>query len=546
MQAIKYMRWSSEKQSKGSSLSRQNRAIDDMARSQDWPIVETVMDEGVSAYSGANMYEGGLAKLRERFVREGGTGYVLICEQLDRLSRLDTLTVIEFFIAMSRTGLTIALADSKMIVDSISLRNQTAQLEEIVRESHRANREGEVKSGRSAGAWQEMRDEGRKVHVSSTCPAWLKLVDNRADFIVVEERAQVVRDIFELYIAGMSKKAIARKLNEDGVAPFRGAKLGWQPTAVIALLNNRGVIGEYQHILRKTGELLGDPDPAYFPPIITNEVWQKAHDTRQTKVMSGRGREIQHRNVLQNLAVCGKCGWRMRMNRKTARAKASYVTTYIQCSNYDARKGCDHKKMHRVEYIETALLDHLLTHALDDQVWSDETKVPALNTKLANERRELDDLSKRLANVLQEIERRPSERISKRRDELEADEDQLLAQITATEMELAVARGAVTAPEHLRRVVEIRADMDRDDDEGVKARMTVKMALNDILEKVEVLPSGIAMATVKKNLRLIRIKPDGTVWDFDLVHPFRPFENEEPALVDYNRRVREQDPRTAA
>ncbi|KIU27216.1 hypothetical protein SR41_11015 [Sphingomonas melonis] len=537
MQAIKYMRWSSEKQSKGSSFARQTRRIDEMAAAQGWPIVDTVVDEGVSAYSGANMFEGGLAKLRERFVREGGSNHVLIVEQLDRLSRLDTVTVIEFFITMTRTGLTIALADSRMIIDATSLRNQTAQLEEIVRESHRANREGQVRADRSSGAWQTMREEGRKVHTSSTCPAWLELINDRYDFRIREDRADVVRDIFRWYSDGMSKRNIARKLNECKIPPFRGAKLGWQPTAVVALINNRAVIGEYQHQNRKTGDKIGDPDPAYFPPIITNEEWQRAHDPRQKKIMVGRGREIHHRNVLQDLAYCQKCGWRMRMNRKTARAKASYVTTYLQCSNYDLRKGCDHRKMHRLDYIEAALLDHILTHALDDQVWSDETAVPALNAKLANERRELDDLSTRLANILSELERRPSERVQARRDALEAEEDALLARITETEAALVMARGAVTPQEHIRRVAEIRADMGRDDDEGLKARKTIKLALNDIIDRIDIGEDGRAHVRVKSGLRSITIHPGGEVWDYDFIHRGRDLPVLDCAMGDYVRRV---------
>ncbi len=537
LRAVKYMRWSSEKQSKGSSLSRQTRKIDEFCAAMSWPIVEEYLDEGVSAYSGANMYEGHLAKLRERFAREGGDGWVLVVEQLDRLSRLDTITVIEFFIAMTRTGLTIALADGRMIVDANSLRNQTAQLEEIVRESHRANREGQVKSDRSRGAWQEMRENGVKVHTSGTCPAWLTLNDDRTEFKVREDRAEIVRFIFRDYVAGVSKREIARKLNANGVEPFRGAKLGWQPTAVIALINSRAVIGEYQHMNRKQGEKIGDPIPDYFPQIVDDELWQQAHDTRLTKVMKGRGREIHHRNILDGIALCGVCGWRMRMNRKTARAKASYVTTYVQCSNYDLRKGCGHKKMHRVDRYEAGVLDHLLTLALDDQVWSDDAKVPVIASKLAGLRRDLDDLNTRLANVVAEVERRPSDRVRARLEELEGEEDRMLQTIAETERELQLAKGSVSPAEHIKRVADIRADMARDDEAGVKARKTIKLALNDVVERIRFFPSGIALASVKHSLKQLRLYPDGRVSVLDMRHPDRKYEHiGDPAMIEYLER----------
>lgn len=536
MKAIKYMRWSSDKQSRGSSLDRQAAEIDGMLAGQDWSVVDTVIDEGVSAYSGANMFEGKLAKLREHFLREGGDGYVLIAEQIDRISRLDTITVIEFFIEMTRTGLTIALADNKMIVDAKSLKNQTAQLEEIVREANRANREAQVKGNRSRGAWKKMRLAGRKVHTSSTCPAWLFLIDkSRSAFGIREEKAQIVRDIFRAYIEGKSKRAIARDLNERNVPPFRGAKLGWQPSAIVALLSSRSVIGEYQH--RSNGENVGDPDPTYFPQIVSNEMWQQAIDARHAKVMTGRGRDIRHRNVLSDLAVCGVCGWRMRMNRKTARAKPGHATTYVQCSNYDLRKGCSHKKMHRLDPIENALLDKILTLALDDQVWSNNTALSDLSSRLANMRRALDDLSTRLGNLVREVERRPSDRVQTRLEELEDEERNLLIAIASIEEQIALARGAVSPPEHLRRVADIRADLTRNDDEGLRARMTVKKALNDLVEKIEVQPSGIANAMLKEGLRHISIRPSGEVWDFDLKHRERLSLTQDRAVRAYLDRL---------
>ena len=529
LRAIKYMRWSSDKQSKGSSFARQNKKIDELCERMGWEIVETHVDEGVSAYSGANMLEGHLAKLRERFVREGGDGWVLCVEQLDRLSRLDTITVIEFFIAMTRTGLTIAIGNGMMVVDAASLRNQTAQLEEIVRESHRANREGDVKSERSRGAWDEMRELGIKVHTSGTCPAWLTLNKERTKFTVVEERAEIVRQIFRDYAAGMGKRQIAKKLNDAGVKPFRGAKLGWQHSAIGALIANRGVIGEYQHQSRATGEKIGDPISDYFPQIVDNELWQLAHDTRSERFMSVKGREVQHRNILEGVAVCAHCGSRMSMNRKTQSKKATYTYTYLRCSQAELNAaGCHNRRMRPLERYETGILDHLLGLALDDQVWSDETKVPVLAAKVADLRRDLDDLNTRLANVVSEIERRPSDRLSARLVELEAEEAKLLGIISEAEQELNLARGAVSPAEHLKRVNDIRADMARDDEAGTKARKTIKIAINDIVDRVEFRDDGFVFVSVKHSFASLRIYPDGRVAKLDMRHPARDY----PEVVD--------------
>ena len=100
-----------------------------------------------------------------------------------------------------------------------------------------------------------------------------------------------------------------------------------------------------------------------------------------------------------------------------------------------------------------------------------------------------------------------------------------------------LARGAATPAEHIRRVAEIRADMGRDDDEGLKARKTIKLALNDIIDRIDVGQDGRAHVSVKAGLRSITIHPDGSVWDFDFIHRGRELPRQEGPMADYVRRM---------
>jgi DNA invertase Pin-like site-specific DNA recombinase len=69
MQAIGYARWSSLEQGHGSSLERQSAAIHSFCKSKGWDLIEQISDEGVSAYSGANINNGNLSNLVGRIER---------------------------------------------------------------------------------------------------------------------------------------------------------------------------------------------------------------------------------------------------------------------------------------------------------------------------------------------------------------------------------------------------------------------------------------------------------------------------------------------
>src|SRR5262249_27894533 len=68
---------------------------------------------------------------------------------------------------------------------------------------------------------------------------------------VVEERAAVVRRIFELYLQGHSLGGIAKTLNEEGVPPprvdSRTRRVGWKDSTVRAMLHNESYIGRWRY-----------------------------------------------------------------------------------------------------------------------------------------------------------------------------------------------------------------------------------------------------------------------------------------------------------
>jgi DNA invertase Pin-like site-specific DNA recombinase len=74
----------------------------------------------------------------------------------------------------------------------------------------RAWEESDVKSRRIAAAWSDKRKR-------AAVPAWLRLNADRTGFDAIEERAELIRRIFQMAIDGYGIKSTAVCLNKERV-----------------------------------------------------------------------------------------------------------------------------------------------------------------------------------------------------------------------------------------------------------------------------------------------------------------------------------------
>lgn len=612
MRVVPYIRWSSDKQGSGSTIPRQTEKITLYAAEKGWtlpPERDWLRDEGVSGFKGHNLAATGeLGKFTDLISREGGHGTVLLVEQLDRLTRKHPAEVLEWFFKVTNAGLTVALADNRMIIDQASIRNQDDQLRALLDDSGRANSESARKVVLLRKAWAAIRDgmdvradrpgkiisveylagvanpsdqgiditvktkrgtetyelsalaEGyvpvvgdmieheqklgfiqRKVHTSSTVPAWLELSACRRFVEPISERVATVNRVFELYADGIAATQIARKLNADGVPTFRGGD-GWACGAVRRLLESRSVIGEYQHNSRAMGHTIGDPVTDYFPAVVSNQLWQAANAPRSTHKREGRGRSIQVRNLFADIARCDTCGAKMYFLRKP-RLKGG-EDAYLQCANYFLRKHengsprCGEKMMWRYRPVLETLLDRLLTVALDDQHFTNDAEISAINALIADQKRAVDDIGKQLDNMADNMTGSTSPRLRARFDALEDEEAKAKQALAELEHKMMIARGAVDPAIHVKRVAAIRADIGLEGDDGVKARTTVKNALDGLISTMS-FDSGAGFVNVGllASQRYISIDHKGVLGaDFDL-RGREPTQEEKPFLEAYKRRM---------
>jgi len=360
--AYSYVRMSTDLQLKGDSLRRQQEASRKYAKKHDLELVEDIdlHDIGVSAYSGKNIASGNFGRFLTA-VREGKIekGSYLLVESFDRMSRQEPIVALQPFMDIVNSGLVlVTLDDERVFSGKISFEDLIISIAKM----SRANEESARKSDRLAQAWQAKRASIGRKKLTARCPSWLRLTTDRSKFEVIEERAAVVRRIFDEAASGIGTYTIVRRLNESKVPTFMG-RGGWQNSTVNKILSSPAAIGTFQPSKMQNGKRNpeGAPIRGYFPRVIPQAVYESAQRgrlDRKTKPENGRkgsggpkGRHLT--NLFSKLAVCDYCGQPMQYQNKGRPPKGQ---AYLVCSNALRNLGCRMTGRWRYDQFETTFL----------------------------------------------------------------------------------------------------------------------------------------------------------------------------------------------
>ena len=201
--AYSYIRMSTNLQIKGDSLRRQTELSEKYARENNLELVKDfrLEDIGVSAFKGANLEKGALGRFLDS-VKHGEVpeGSYLLVESFDRLSRQNINKSVQLFLEITNNGINLAtLADGHLYKAGEA---DFGSLIYSIVIMARANEESEIKSARLLAAWKNKRKGIEQKVLTKTCPAWLQVQQDRSGFVVVDERAAVVKEIFELSAHG--------------------------------------------------------------------------------------------------------------------------------------------------------------------------------------------------------------------------------------------------------------------------------------------------------------------------------------------------------
>jgi DNA invertase Pin-like site-specific DNA recombinase len=269
---ISYSRYSSDAQIGGTSIERQTREAAAWARANGYRLDTELsfQDEVKSAWSGEHAKSGAFSELlgavRAGRIPRGSAVYI---EAFDRLSRQGIRKTTRLLEDIIEHGVDVVVKDQ--VYDASALDDPMAMIMLVIRATE-AKVASDDKSRRVKAAWTQKRERATAKPLTKNGPAWLRLMDGAWD--VIADRAETVRRIFDLALAGHGALAICKRLNDNkvptldagrlrGPMPKSGVRAGdWRQSTVKHLLSYRAVIGEYVSGDRATTV------PGYWPAII--------------------------------------------------------------------------------------------------------------------------------------------------------------------------------------------------------------------------------------------------------------------------------------
>ena len=324
-----YARYSSDNQSVA-SIEDQFRICREQAAREKWKVVGTYHD---AAISGASVIlRPGIQSLLQDAQR--GKFEIVLAEALDRVSR-DQADVATLFKHLRFAGVQIVtLSEGEISELHVGLKGtmNALFLKDLAAKTHRGIR-GRVEKGKSGGGLCYGYDVVKHTDAEGE--------PIRGERTVNEAQAEIVRRVFRAFAAGISPRAIARRLNEEGIPGPDGAL--WTDSTLrghaargTGLINNELYIGKLVwNRLRyikdpATGRRVSRLNPrdkwitTEVPElrIVDDELWQAAK-ARQgelavkyanviTATRAAHANRLngthRPRSLLSGLLVCGCCG----------------------------------------------------------------------------------------------------------------------------------------------------------------------------------------------------------------------------------------------
>jgi len=334
-----YARVSSDRQKENHTIASQTAALIEYAQTHEYSVPPEwiFQDEG---YSGAVLVRPGLEALRD-LAAEGQIAAALV-HSPDRLSRKYAYQVL-LSEELARCG--VELIFLKSPAGATPEDQLLVQFQGMIAEYERAQIAERCRRGK-----RHMAQRGG-VNVLSGAPYGYRYVRKSdmsvAFYEVIETEAKVVRMVFEIYTQGFSINAIARLLNERGIATRTG-KGRWERSTVWGMLRNPAYRGTAcygktelrprQRITRLLRQRKGLPSrdsagherprkewiEVPVPALVSEEMFALAQEQLEKNKRHAPRRTMEP-TLLQGMLVCEQCGYALyRTSTHTSKQKLNY------------------------------------------------------------------------------------------------------------------------------------------------------------------------------------------------------------------------------
>lgn len=381
--AYSLIRFSSWKQVKGQSKRRQMEWGEALCLRNGWHLDTSLRcEKPVSGFRGQQRKVGPLAEFLAG-VEQGRvtSGSILLVESLDRMGREEMDEALYLFLGILRAGVEIATMEPERVYTKASINDKFGIFEAIIIMS-RAHEESAIKSKRLSDVWTQRRKNAGIKPMSGNAPAWLKLRKDRTGWLVDEDKAEVVRQIFRWCVEGHGLHVICQMLTARGIPPLARAK-HWVVSYVSLILRNRAVLGEFMPHVKKDGKRIptGVVHQDYYPRIIEDDLFYAAQKGRAgRKLQTGpRGRHV--RNLFTGLLRDARDGCTM----VTVSESDSNRTVKLVSSGACRGRAGSHYRTIAYPLVERAFLATLEEITVADLVGGpvQVSAVPGLEAKLA-------------------------------------------------------------------------------------------------------------------------------------------------------------------
>lgn len=217
-----------------------------------------------------------------------------------------------------------------------------------------SEQEAQKTSERIKMVWDAYNQEG-KIHVC-IAPYGYEYDPDKKNFIVNLEEANVVKEIFKLYIQGNGFNKIAKILHDKSIKTKKGGK--WSAQTIRMILINTFYLGVLTQGKARTLDVTMDTqikiaEKEWYKhfdnheAIISEETFYKVQNeikNRSNKLKSytkERKTRYSNRAIFSNILKCGDCGSSMTIKRKKS---LKNLKPYYQCITYDmyGKVRCKH------------------------------------------------------------------------------------------------------------------------------------------------------------------------------------------------------------
>ncbi len=222
-------------------------------------------------------------------------------------------------------------------------------------------------------------------------------IDENRRYAINPETAPFVLECYKMYLEGMTIKQLVKAMNEKGMRNTWGTEM--TITTMTNLLKNRRYLGEYRY-----GDIVNKGE---IPQIIPDKLFNAV----QKAIAKNRRAPARHKAtddyLLTTKLVCGNCGSALVGEIGTSQNGSKY--RYYRCISAKRKRGCDKKKGHTKDVLETLVLQQIMKIIMDDET-IDKIADLALeqqskeNITLPALRKQLSDINKSIDNVLNAIQ----------------------------------------------------------------------------------------------------------------------------------------------